>query len=106
MDASILSAKDRNFEEQISLCLLRNQFLKSRTIEGELFFHVEPGSGIGFVASRGISDSVCLAVMARAYILQQEEMQARRTTANFRHRDDIFLVAEGGNGNLGTLSKH
>ena len=75
-------------------------------IEGEMCFQVEHGSGVGFVASGEISDSVFLAVMERAYILKQEVMQARRIKAYSRYRDDIFFTAEGGNGNLGTLSGH
>ena len=44
--------------------------------------------------------------MERAYILNQEVMQERRIKASFRYRDDIFIVAECGNGNVGTLSRH
>ena len=40
-------------------------------------FQVEDGSGIGFVASGEISDSVFLAVMERQYILKQEVRQER-----------------------------
>ena len=70
------------------------------------FFQVEHGCGIGFVASVEISASVYLAVVETAYILKQEVMQARRTTAYSRYRDDTFITAKGGNGNLGTLSGH
>ena len=58
-------------------------------IEGERFCHVEQGSGSGFVASDEISDSVFLAVMERAYILKERRIKA------FRHRDDMFIIAEG-----------
>ena len=75
-------------------------------IEGGRFFQVKQGSGIGFVASGEISDSVFSALMERAYILKQELMQERRIKAYFRYRDDIFMIAEGGNGNFGTLSRH
>ena len=37
--------------------------------------------------------------------LQQEVRRERRIKAYFRYRDDIFLIARGGNGNLGTLAK-
>ena len=33
-------------------------------------------------------------------------MQERRINAYFRCRDDNFTIAEGGNGNVGTLSRH
>ena len=46
-----------------------------------------------------------LAVMERQYILKQEVRQERHIKAYFRYRDDIFLIARGGNGNLGTLAK-
>ena len=43
--------------------------------------------------------------MKRASILKQEVMQERRIKASFRYRDDIFIVGECGNGNVGTLSR-
>ena len=33
-------------------------------------------------------------------------MQERRINAYFRCRDDNFTIAEGGNGNVGTLLRH
>ena len=33
-------------------------------------------------------------------------MQERRIKAYLRYRDGTFLIAEGGNGNLGTFSRH
>ena len=33
-------------------------------------------------------------------------MQARRIRAHSRYCDDILITAEGGNGKLGTLSRH
>ena len=39
-------------------------------------------------------------------ILKQEVRQEIRIKAYFRHRDDIFLIAKGGNGNFGMLAKH
>ena len=50
----------------------------------------------GFVAHGEISDTV-------AYILKQDMMQERRIKASLRYRDDMFIIAEGGN--LGALSK-
>ena len=47
-----------------------------------------------------------LAVMERQYILKQEVERERHIKAYFRHRDDIFLIASDGNGNLGTVAKH
>ena len=44
--------------------------------------------------------------MKRASILKQEVMQERRFKASFRYRDDIFIVAESGNGNVETLWRH
>ena len=52
------------------------------------------------------SETRFLAVMERQYILMQEVRQERHIKAYFRYRDDIFLIARGGNGNLGTLAKH
>ena len=106
MAASILEPKDRNLMERVILFLLRNQFVTSTLCESGRIFQVEQGSGIGFVASGEISDSVFLAVMERQYILKQEVRQERHIKAYFRYRDDIFLIARGGNGNLGTLAKH
>ena len=44
--------------------------------------------------------------MERQYILKQEVMEERHIKAYFRCRDDIFLVARGGNGNLETRREH
>ena len=33
-------------------------------------------------------------------------MHERRIKVNVRYRDGTFLIAEGGNGNFGTLSRH
>ena len=67
MAASILEPKDRNLIERVILFLLRNQFVTSTLCESGGIFQVEQGSGIGFVASGEISDSVFLAVMERQY---------------------------------------
>ena len=40
------------------------------------------------------------------YILKQEVRRERYIKAYFRYTDDIFLIARGGDGNLGTLAKH
>ena len=53
-----------------------------------------------------MSDSVFLAMMERQYILKQEVRREWHIKAYFRYRDDIFLIARGGNGKLGTLAKH
>ena len=106
MAASTLEPKDRNLIERVILFLLRNQFVTSTLCESGGIFQVEQGSGIGFVASGEVSDSFFLAVMERQYILKQEVRQKRHIKAYFRYRDDIFLIASGGNGNLGTLAKH
>ena len=39
-------------------------------------------------------------------MLRQEVTQERRMKTDFGYRDDIFTIAEGGNGNFGTLSRH
>ena len=44
--------------------------------------------------------------MERQYILEQGVKRERHNKAYSRFRDDIFLIATGGNGNLGTLAKH
>ena len=44
--------------------------------------------------------------MERQYILKQKVKRERHIKAYFRYRDDIFLIASGGNGNLGTVAKH
>ena len=106
MAASIWTAKDRNLVERIILVLFRNHFVKSTLIEGERFDQGEQGSGIGFVARGQISDSVFSAVMEKAYILKQDVIGERCIKSYFRCRDDIFMIAEGGNGNLGTPPRH
>ena len=44
--------------------------------------------------------------MERQKILKQEVRRERHIEAHFRYRDDIFLIARGGNDNLGTPAKH
>ena len=44
--------------------------------------------------------------MERQKILNQEVRRERRIKAYFRYRDDIFLIARSGDGDLGTLAKH
>ena len=39
-------------------------------------------------------------------MLEQEVTQDRRIKGHFGYRDDIFTIAEGGNGNFGSLSRH
>ena len=107
MAASILEPRDWHLTEKAILFLLRNQLVTSKLCESGGVFLVEQGSGIGFVASGEISDQVFFwAVMERPYILKQEVRRERHIKAYFRYRDDIFLIASGGNGNLGTLAKH
>ena len=106
MAASILEPEDRNLIEQVVQFLLRRQFVTGTLSESEGVFQVEQGSGIGSVASREISDSVFLAVMERQYVLNQKVKRERHIEAYFRYSDDIFLIARGGNGDLGTLAKH
>ena len=106
MAASILEPKDRNLTEKIILLLLRTQLVTSTLSESGRVFQLEQGSDIGFVASGEISDSVFLAVMERQHILKQEVKRDRHIKTFFRYRDDIFLIARGGNGKLGTLAKH
>ena len=84
MAASILEPKDRNLIERVILFLLRNQFVTSTLCESSGIFQVEEGSGIGFVASGEISDSVFLAVMERQYILKQEVRQERDIKSLFQ----------------------
>ena len=62
-------------------------------------------SGIGFVPSGETSDSLFLAVMERQCVLKQDMKREKHIKA-FRYKDDIFLIARGGNGCLGTLAKH
>ena len=81
MAASILKPKDRNLKERVILFLLRNQSVTSTLCESGGIFQVEQGSGIGFVASGEIGDSVFLAVMERQYILEQEVRPERRIKA-------------------------
>ena len=106
MAASILEPKDRNLIEKVVQFLLRRQFVTSTLSESEGVVQVEQGSGIGSVASGEISDSVFLAVIGRQYSLNQEVKREKHIKAYFRYRDDIFLIARGGKGNLGTLAKH
>ena len=44
--------------------------------------------------------------MEKAYILKQDVIGERCIKSYFRCRDDIFMIAEGGNGNLGTPPRH
>ena len=44
--------------------------------------------------------------MERQLILKQDVTRERQIKVYFRNRDDIFLIARSGNGNLGTHAKH
>ena len=68
---------------------------------------MEKGSGIGFVASGEISDSVFSGSDGeRQFFMRHEVKRERHIKAYFRYSDDIFLIARGGNGKLGTFAKH
>ena len=100
--ASILSAKDGHFEDRIILFLVPSQLIETTKVGGERFIQVEHGSGIFRLVK---SATQCFQLSWQETTFRSRTSNATHQTLFFRCRNDIFMIAEGGNGNLGALAK-